>query len=367
MPSSSTDQSIRPEVEVIEFPVIDLEIFLKDPETAPAQLECKKVADSLINYGVLVVRDSRATEDYNSQFIDMMERYFEQPYEEKLKDARPQFHYQVGATPGNTEDPKCKVDKDCQDLIYQLPLDSRPLPANGPDPKWRFFWKMGKAPEKTSFADLNAAPVLPAAFPEWEAIMNSWGTRMHDAVTGISQMLAVGLGLPKNTFSDMAKYGPHLLAPTGSDLNEYGAIDTVLAGFHYDLNFLTIHGKSRFPGLNVWARNSSRKIGVKVPSGCLLVQAGKEAEWLTGGKILAGYHEVVVNNKTIEAMQTARNEGRSLWRVSSTFFMHIGSDVLLQPVVLPAENQEEAKAKYPPTLCGTYVQNELFHINLKAQ
>ncbi|KAJ9082530.1 hypothetical protein DSO57_1003690 [Entomophthora muscae] len=229
------------------------------------------------------------------------------------------------------------------------------------------FGKMGKAPEKTSFADLNAAPVLPAAFPEWEAIMNSWGTRMHDAVTGISQMLAVGLGLPKNTFSDMAKYGPHLLAPTGSDLNDYGAIDTVLAGFHYDLNFLTIHGKSRFPGLNVWARNSSRKIGVKVPSGCLLVQAGKEAEWLTGGKILAGYHEVVVNNKTIEAMQTARNEGRSLWRVSSTFFMHIGSDVLLQPVVLPAENQEEAKAKYPPTLCGTYVQNELFHINLKAQ
>lgn len=70
--------------------------------------------------------------------------------------------------------------------------------------------------------------------------MNSWGTRIHDAVTDISQMLAVGLGLPKNTFSDMAKYGPHLLAPTGSDLKEYGAIDTVLAGNNVEPFILTI-------------------------------------------------------------------------------------------------------------------------------
>lgn len=70
--------------------------------------------------------------------------------------------------------------------------------------------------------------------------MNSWGTRMHDAVTDISQMLAVGLGLPKNTFSEMAKYGPHLLAPTGSDLKEYGAIDTVLAGNNAESFILTI-------------------------------------------------------------------------------------------------------------------------------
>jgi isopenicillin N synthase-like dioxygenase len=63
---------------------------------------------------------------------------------------------------------------------------------------------------------------------------------------------------------------------------------------------LTIHGKSRYPGLNIWARNSPLKIAVKVPTGCLLVQAGKELEYLTGGKILAGYHEVVVNEKTIQ-------------------------------------------------------------------
>ncbi|CAM9817986.1 unnamed protein product, partial [Discosporangium mesarthrocarpum] len=33
--------------------------------------------------------------------------------------------------------------------------------------------------------------------------------------------------------------GPHLLAPTDA-----GSLGKVMAGFHYDLNLLTIHGQS---------------------------------------------------------------------------------------------------------------------------
>jgi isopenicillin N synthase-like dioxygenase len=95
---------------------------------------------------------------------------------------------------------------------------------------------------------------------------------------------------------------PHLLAPTASDLVKYGKKDTILAGFHTDLNFLTIHGRSRYPGLHIWARNTGKRIPVRIPSGNnLLVQAGKQLEHLTGGLIKAGYHEVVVNDNTIAA------------------------------------------------------------------
>ena len=45
-------------------------------------------------------------------------------------------------------------------------------------------------------------------------------------------MLAIGLGLPQETFTKFAEHGPHLLAPTASDMNVYGKLDTVLAGFH---------------------------------------------------------------------------------------------------------------------------------------
>lgn len=102
------------------------------------------------------------------------------------------------------------------------------------------------------------------------------------------------------THSSCLAFRPHILAPTASDLVKYGQKDTILAGFHSDLNFLTIHGRSRYPGLHIWARNTGKRIPVKIPEGSnLLVQAGKQLEHITGGLIKAGLHEVVVNEQTI--------------------------------------------------------------------
>ena len=56
---------------------------------------------------------------------------------------------------------------------------------------------------------------------------------------------------------------------------------------------MTIHGKSRFPGLFVWLRDG-RRVPVAIPRGCLLLQAGKQLEWLTSGHIKAGMHEARV-------------------------------------------------------------------------
>jgi len=44
----------------------------------------------------------------------------------------------------------------------------------------------------------------------------------------------------------------------------------------------------------------------------------EQLEWLTGGECLAGMHEVVVTKRTLEAIALAREQNRSLWRVSST-------------------------------------------------
>jgi isopenicillin N synthase-like dioxygenase len=95
------------------------------------------------------------------------------------------------------------------------------------------------------------------------------------------------------------KGGPHKLAPTASDLVKHD-VGTVFAGFHYDFNFLTIHGKSRYPGLFAWLRTGER-FTVNVPEGHLLLQAGKQFEWLTGGYINCGYHEVIYTEKVKEA------------------------------------------------------------------
>mmetsp|Transcript_9172 Transcript_9172/g.6922 ORF Transcript_9172/g.6922 Transcript_9172/m.6922 type:complete len:169 (+) Transcript_9172:71-577(+) len=127
------------------------------------------------------------------------------------------------------------------------------------------------------------------------------------------------------------KGGNHLLAPTGSDLKRYG-LGTNFAGFHYDFNFLTIHGRSRYPGLFIWLRNW-KKIKVKVPAGCLLLQAGAMFEHLTGGYVHAGFHEVMYTEDTKAAVEEAKKQkNRILWRVSSTLFSHIRPDLDLSPL-----------------------------------
>jgi isopenicillin N synthase-like dioxygenase len=135
----------------------------------------------------------------------------------------------------------------------------------------------------------------------------------------------------------------------------------ILAGFHYDLNFLTIHGKSRFPGLYVWTRSGEKK-QVTVPDGCLLIQAGKQIEYLTGGHVLAGFHEVVVNDFTLKAIENKKQANQSLWRVSSTLFSNINSDLTLQP--LEHFKTPETMAAYPPIYAGEQVERELKAISL---
>ena len=349
-----------PQAPAADIPMIDLEKYLNrsaDPRSYEA--ECRKVADALHRFGVLIVRDPRVNETHNSTFLDMMERYFSRSDGEV--DARPELHYQVGVTPGGREKPR----DHCARYGDYGPRD-RPVSLCPPeyDPKWRFFWRVGSRPKDTEYPQLAAEKVVPAGFPEWETVMNTWGGLMMQALHGVAGMAAEGFGLEPDAFQRRMECGPHLLAPTGSDFNRHGQLHTVLAGFHYDLNFLTIHGKSRFAGQHIWTRDGRRRRAV-VPDGCLLVQAGKQLEYATGGHCKAGFHEVVVTSRTIEQIEKRRREGRCLWRVSSTCFGHLASDVQLQPLGHFAT--EEALAKYPARAVGQLVSDELKAIMLQAQ
>lgn len=166
--------------------------------------------------------------------------------------------------------------------------------------------------------------------------MNNWGNKIYQSVLTVAEMTALGMGVPANTFVDRMQGGNQLLSPTGSDLvkNDVGAI---FAGFHYDISFLTIHGKSRYPGLYIWTRDWKRK-AVKMPEGCLLIQSGTSFEHISGGYVLAGFHEVVYTDATKVAFNKrdehlkAQGINRRQWRVSSTMFTHFRNDVDIGPM-----------------------------------
>lgn len=320
------------------------------------QEDLDQIHKSFLETSALIIRDPRVTFDDAGRFLDMMEDYYALPFDEKLKDAHPEWSYQIGATPEKTELPR-----DNTEYIVTKLKDNEDTPTKviGRDPKWRFFWPVGEVNPETKFPALNQPNVVPDAFKDkWPTMMNTWASCMINAVSTVSEMLALGMGLERDAFTSRMKYGRHLLAPTGSDLTKYNELGTVLAGFHFDLNYITIHSASRFPGLFIWLRNG-KKLQVKVPPGCLLLQAGKQMEWLTGGYLEAGMHEVVVIEDTLKAVERQKEAGRPLWRVSSTLFSQIGADVVLEPLKGDWKNE-----KYPPTLTGDYVISELKAIKL---
>lgn len=121
-------------------------------------------------------------------------------------------------------------------------------------------------------------------------------------------MAAIGLGLHKYALSDKIINGDFYMSPTGIDLSK-STPGNLLTGFHRDFDLLTIHGRARYPGLYAWL-NTGEKYLVRVPTGKLLVQGGKQLEWITGGYIKAGFHEVIHNDLVEEVKVKTVKEGK---------------------------------------------------------
>ena len=105
------------------------------------------------------------------------------------------------------------------------------------------------------------------------------------------------------------------------------------------------------------------------------MQAGRMFEWITGGYILAGFHEVIytqacrdVYERNVKENEEAGEKKKSLWRVSSTLFTHLRYDVDLSPLNELAEggfiDGDEARARYRPMTSFEKLCEELAAINL---
>lgn len=167
---------------------------------------------------------------------------------------------QVGATPEGVEKPRCLRDASIMAHAASLAPEDRPTLPSEADPKWRFFHRLGDRPAATQYPELNAEPVLPAAFPEWRQVMDGWGGALRGggcrclshpwrllhssrgllpmccrwerlssgflragaagkllgAVATVAEMAARGFGLEADAFTARMQHAPHLLAPTGA-------------------------------------------------------------------------------------------------------------------------------------------------------
>lgn len=350
------------EKDTLSLPIFDIESFV-DGKTGDLN-DCKKLVEDLRKNGFICIKDPRVNEDHNERFIDTMENYFETRSEihyagGKVEDFKPEYAFQVGSSPDKIERAKIH-DVKIEGLEPEnYPKTPQPPPLDG---KWRFFWRIGEADNEDEL--LIAPQVIPTGFPHWEKDMNEWGGMMKDSIFTTAEMLALGMDLNRKQFTDLMEGSPQMLAPTGSDLTKYSNPGDILKGFDYDLNFITIHGRSRYPGLYIWLRDGT-KMAVRIPKGCFLIQAAKQLEWLTGGYIEAGFHEILATSEALDKVEERKQQNKSHWRVGSTLFAQLQYDHVLEP--LPKFLDEDNMDKYPPTVVYTQIEDELNLINLQKK
>ena len=259
-----------------------------------------------------------------------MENYFEDRAQklannQQIEDIFPQHGYNVGLTPTHKE--KARTQPDFIQKLHKedLPYTPQPPPF---DHKYRFMYPL----YESSQSEIDGDKYIPSDFPNFKEIMDDWSSLMMQAVNTVAQMAAIGFDIEQDFFKNKLKGGAHILAPTGSDLvrNKEG---DVFAGLHYDFNFLTIHGKSRFPGLFIWLSDGT-KIPVKIPDGYLLLQSGKQFEIFTGGYVQCGMHEVIYTPEVTKKVQQIQKETgkKEIFRVSSTLFAHTENNTVLKPL-----------------------------------
>ena len=90
-------------------------------------------------------------------------------------------------------------------------------------------------------------------------------------------------------------------------------------------------------------------------------------EHITGGYVLAGYHEVMYTEATKASMEIARQDPkRVLWRVSSTLFSHLRYNVDISPMdeMKGLIDVNEAQRKYRKMTAHDKLMEELRAINL---
>lgn len=328
-----------------------------------------EVCERLERYGIIVVRDQSIDHTPARELLAMCADYFAQPDNVLMRDARPDLFYQSGVTPPGMEKPL-----DHSRIITHLQEPHKPATQahlRRGDPKWRWMQFVGTPPTwETAYPQLNPwglERVVPQGFENrWHTVMDNHAALVLDVAHRLAALIALGYGLSADTLTKHMQGGANVLGVTCSHFDETSVPGTVQAGWHYDFNTLTVHPPASGNGLLAWNRDWER-FEVDVPSGCFLVQAGKELEWYTGGRIRAGFHEVLTPQNVQDVVARARAEGKPrAMRVAAPCFVHIQTDTDMWPHVFPKDGRpsDAALAMYPSIRSGEFSLRELTAIGL---
>lgn len=309
------------------LPTTDGLIPVIDPRSLSREAFCAAVADSLERTGLVILRSEHADPAVREQMQTGTAEFFASPT--SVKRATMTVNFQGGWTPPYSETP---VDQ--RRFVIKLDTQNKPYWENlTDDDKERVMFGVGWRPAATLYPDLCPPTRIMVGHEKWCRIMRKWGKNMLSDTDLLLGALAEHYGLAPKVFS--TKGGAHYVAPTGTKMNKF-YVGKVVVRLHSDMGLLTGHEKSiayfsksgrkaSCGGLIVWTKDG-RKIRVVVPEGCRLFQAGMQLEYVTGGRIRGGLHQVVIPPEAQALIDEATANGEDVWRITATLFPHYFAD-----------------------------------------
>jgi isopenicillin N synthase-like dioxygenase len=189
-----------------------------------------------------------------------------------------------------------------------------------PEPDLKEFWHTGR--------ELPAGHPLRAVFPEnpWpDEHVPGFSAAMLDLFRALERCsdrvlgaLAVGLGLPRDTFTETSRDGNHVLRalhypPVDAALAQAGS---VRAAAHEDINLCTLLVNATAPGLEILGRDG-RWIPVQGGPDEIVADTGDMLQRVTNGVVPSTTHRVINAEPTAGA------------RMSMPFFVHPRPDAVL--------------------------------------
>lgn len=271
------------------------------------------------DYGFIILKDHPVRVELITRAYEILEKFFSQATETKMKYVSPNNDGQRGYTPFGKEHAK---DSPVMDL--------------------KEFWHVGRHTE-------DNPNIWPEEMPEFKLIFSQLYNELESAGIVMMEALTGPLNVEKDFFKNMVSNGSSILRllhypPIGEGVDPR----CLRSAPHEDINFITILPAATASGLQLKDRNGTW-LDIQSEANTLIVDAGDMLARLTNEVIPSTTHQVVNTP-----------EGKYKSRYSMPFFMHPNSEASLK--CLPSCRGE--REKFPPITAGDFLTQRLIEIGL---
>lgn len=298
----------------------------------------------------------------------LMEWFFRKPTQWKAQHEHPS--HQRGWTPDY-----CETARDHTHWVPdRIPERFRPALKGHDrgDYKERLFLppNLDQLAKHSRYPTLNQGHFVPTDAecpPQWSPVTDAVREDMLITVQLTLEMYALAHGAPADIITRRMQGAPHMLAATGSHLRPPEGLTLeqmlglVLFYFHYDFNLVTAHAPANCAALFAWLRDYTR-FPVTGREGCYVLQAGRQLEYVTGGRVHYGMHEGIVTEATLVFARQLLASGLDPWRISTTLFACLASDRYMYPYGPWA--RPHTNGSYPRMAAGRYSAEEIAAIGI---